>query len=299
MPTVQTTVTIEEQTRIAEEHGFVRSVWEMPKECPCCGYPVQREEGMVAVRCPNSNCPDQRTQQLKHAVSRNALDWKGLGEKQVAMLVKEGICGLHGMLALADEDIDKIFKKAGAAQYKKERERVKTVPWWRKLYALGIESIGKSICQDIAAKWSSFAAATGDQMALEDLIGPSRFNSLAVFVNNNVEVLCSLEEVLGFKFESDPAASGALSGQTFVITGTMLSGTRETVAEMIESHGGTVKGQVSKKVQYLVNGPGAGNNKAAAAAKHGTLVITEEQLYELAGVPMAIDDGVGVANREY
>jgi len=83
----------------------------------------------------------------------------------------------------------------------------------------------------------------------------------------------------------------------FCITGTMESGTREQVAQKIEALGGSVKSSVSKKVNYLVNGPGGGANKAADAKKHGTAVITEVQLYELMGKPMPAASGLAAAEE--
>jgi NAD-dependent DNA ligase len=68
----------------------------------------------------------------------------------------------------------------------------------------------------------------------------------------------------------------------------MLSGKREDVSQRIEAAGGTVKSSVTKKVDYLVRGPGAGNNKSADAARHGTAIIDEEQLYKMMGQPMPV-----------
>lgn len=289
---------LKEQLAVAERNGLVREVWQMPKECPCCGSEVTQAEGMVAIRCTFENCTDQILQRLEHAVSKNALDWQGLGPKQVAALCEAGYTTLSDLLEMDDAAISSVFKKAAATKFKKERERIKEVPWWRKLHAMGVEGIGKTVCQDIAARWTSLADASEDQKGLNDLLGDVRFHSLAQFVNENIDELCRLEEELGFKFESDNA-EGPLSGKTFCITGTMVSGTRDQVSAMIESKGGTVKGTVTKKVQFLVNGPGAGNNKAAAANKHGTAIITEEQLYEMAGEEMEPDLGRLDSDREY
>jgi DNA ligase (NAD+) len=92
---------------------------------------------------------------------------------------------------------------------------------------------------------------------------------------------------LGFKFASK-AATGPqpLAGKSFVITGALMSGQRDEVAEKIRKAGGTVKGSVSKKVNFVVQGVGGGRVKAEAAEKHGVPVITEEALYQMLGEAM-------------
>jgi DNA ligase (NAD+) len=77
-----------------------------------------------------------------------------------------------------------------------------------------------------------------------------------------------------------------ISGFVFCITGTMKSGSREQVEALIEKHGGIAKGSVGKKTNFLVQGEAGGLGKATAAAKYGTTIITEEQLYEILGVAM-------------
>ena len=62
------------------------------------------------------------------------------------------------------------------------------------------------------------------------------------------------------------AALGALAGQTFVITGTLQSLTREEASEAIRRLGGKVGSTVSKKTSYLVVGEEAGSKLEKARA---------------------------------
>jgi DNA ligase (NAD+) len=59
------------------------------------------------------------------------------------------------------------------------------------------------------------------------------------------------------------------------------------VSTLIESHGGTVKGSVSRKVHFLVVGLDEGATKSKAAQKLGVRCISEAELYDLMGLPMA------------
>src|SRR3954470_1408659 len=52
----------------------------MPKHCPECGSAVVKDEGQVAVRCVNSQCPAQVRRRIEHFASRGAMDIEGFGE---------------------------------------------------------------------------------------------------------------------------------------------------------------------------------------------------------------------------
>ncbi|MBA4161790.1 MAG: DNA ligase (NAD(+)) LigA [Novosphingobium sp.] len=61
-----------------------REVYHFPDHCPECTSEAVAEEGEVDVRCTGGLiCPAQRTERLKHFVSRAALDIEGLGEKTI------------------------------------------------------------------------------------------------------------------------------------------------------------------------------------------------------------------------
>jgi DNA ligase (NAD+) len=78
-----------------------------------------------------------------------------------------------------------------------------------------------------------------------------------------------------------PAASGTVfSGQTFVLTGTLPTLSREAATAMIEAAGGKVSGSVSRKTHYVLAGEDAGS-KLEKAKSLGVPVIDENQLREL------------------
>ena len=266
--------------------------WRMPDLCPVCGWKVERISGQVAFRCTNKkNCQAQAHERLKHCLGKSALDWDGFGEEMVRTAVGFGLTTLNALLRATDDKLEEVFKPAFVKKFKKERERVlgPDMPLWRKIHCLGIQGIGRSLSQDLCAKYSDLPAMLADGDGVRSVIGEVFGKNFFDFVYDNIEDLDDLE-ALGFVFTESSSRSGPLSGKTFCITGGLVSGKREEVADRIEKAGGTSKSSVTKKVDYLIMGEGGGANKAAAAQKHGTKIITEEQLYEMMGVDMPVCD---------
>ena len=79
--------------------------------------------------------------------------------------------------------------------------------------------------------------------------------------------------------ETEPrrASAGKFAGQTFVITGTLPTFSRDDAKALIEEHGGKVAGSVSKKTSYLVAGAEPGS-KLDKAGELGVPVLDEQQL---------------------
>jgi DNA ligase (NAD+) len=78
------------------------------------------------------------------------------------------------------------------------------------------------------------------------------------------------------------AASGALTGQTVVITGTLPTLSRSQAAALIEENGGRVTSSVSKATTFVLAGtePGSKLDKANAL---GVPIIDESELFNRIG----------------
>ena len=76
------------------------------------------------------------------------------------------------------------------------------------------------------------------------------------------------------------ATLSKLTGQTFVITGTLEKFNRQEFISLIENNGGSVTTSISKNTNFLISGtnPGSKLNKAQDL---GVKVITEEDLLGL------------------
>lgn len=274
-----------------------RTPWKMPQKCPCCSTALVREEGKVDYYCPNYDCDEQVLARLRHALGKACLDVEGCGDVTVKELMAHGIRSLSDFFAAPDFDW---MKPAARKKVMESREKAKHATLWRKLHALGIDGFGRTLCQEVSARWNALYAMVDDLPELEKLLRETDYKAFIEFMQKpeNEEELNRLD-ALGVTFENDVKSSGPLTGKFFVITGTLMSGRRDDVIRRIEEAGGTVKSGVTKSVHYLVAGDDCGRTKTEAALKNGTIVINEEQLYQLMGKPMPVMTVDASADRQF
>lgn len=77
---------------IAEARDGTEKVVEVPKTCPSCGAALAKDEGKVAVYCPNRlECPAQTSGSLKTFVGKHAANIDGIGEKGISLFLEKGL----------------------------------------------------------------------------------------------------------------------------------------------------------------------------------------------------------------
>lgn len=114
-------------------------------------------------------------------------------------------------------------------------------------------------------------------------VGPVVVKSIADFLGDaqNAQMVAQLRAHLRWKEGAHVMkAVGALSGKTFVLTGTLPTLSRDAAAALIEAAGGKVSGSVSKKTAYVVAGEDAGS-KLAKAQELGIAILDEGALQDL------------------
>ena len=265
-----------------------------PAACPECETPTIQLEGEVAVRCPNLECPVQLRRRVQHFASRACLDIEGLGEAMVEQLVERGwVKRLPDLYQLDRDHLLSLGKNVGKSTDKllAAIEASKSAELWRFIHGLGITHVGAAAAKDLARVFGGLrelADATMEDYIREKEsvisgIGATMAEAITSYFANeqNRAVIDDLMS-LGVAPESPNADGGgsAFAGQTFVLTGTLPTLTRNEAAEMIEAQGGKVSGSVSKKTTYLVAGAEAGS-KLAKAEKLGVEIIDEAQLRDL------------------
>jgi DNA ligase (NAD+) len=268
----------------------------MPGHCPVCGSAVVREKGSVDHRCSGGLfCAAQRKQALLHFASRRAMDIEGLGDKLVDQLVDGGVIRALPDLYRLDEAslaaLDRMGEKS-AANLVAALEQSKRTTLARFLYALGIRHVGETTAKDLARHFGSLDrlmdAGVEQLLDVED-VGPVVAQSIHVFFAqpHNREVVEQLRAVGVHWAEHDgdgDLSPKPLAGQTFVLTGTLPTLTREDAKAMIEGAGGKVAGSVSKKTHFVVAGEQAGS-KLDRAQELGVKVIDEAALLRMLATP--------------
>jgi DNA ligase (NAD+) len=130
-------------------------------KCPSCSGPISQEEGFVAWRCTNFQCPAQAVTRISHFSSRKALDLEGLGETVADALVRHGHCRtpldlfdltepVLANLNLGTDESPRRFGEKNAAKVLAALEAAKTKPLNRWLFAMGIRQLGESAAKELS-----------------------------------------------------------------------------------------------------------------------------------------------------
>ena len=264
-----------------------RSV-ELPARCPVCGSHVTRAEGEAVARCSGGLvCRAQRREALRHFASRRAMDIEGLGDKLVEQLVDAGRvetpADLYSLTADELAGLERMGAKS-AANLVEALERSKRTTLARFLFALGIRDVGESTALALANHFGgldAIAGASADEIQQVRDVGPVVAAHVRDFFaeKRNRAVLAALQERGVSWPEGTPVrsvASGPLSGETLVITGTLASMTRDQARDAARAAGATVTDSVSRKTTLLVAGTEAGS-KLRKAQELGVTVIDEDE----------------------
>jgi DNA ligase (NAD+) len=263
-----------------------------PTICPACGTGIVRAEGEAAQRCPNSSgCPAQVRRRIQFFASRQCMDIEGLGEAVVDQLVeKEFIVSFPDLYSLTKEDLLQLekFAEKSADNLLLALEESKGRDLWRLIHGFGIPHVGSFVSKLLAKTFLSLRTIFDvEEEALMEVegIGDIVANSIVTFFNQpDTQVMVEGLINAGLKIEEEApdinATREAVSGKTFVITGTLPTLKRSEAKTLIENAGGKAAGSVSKKTDYLVAGESAGS-KLTKAQSLGVSILSEEQLLEL------------------
>ena len=261
----------------------------MPKKCPLCGTNVVKPEGEAMHRCPNRDCPSRGIETLNNWVMA-AADIEGVGEQLVRRLWDVGLVrSVPDLYRLTKEQLLELdgFQEKSASNVIASIERSKQIPFRRVLYGLNIPDVGGVTAGVLARELGTIGrllGATVEELEAIDGIGPDRAASIAEWFADepNRTLVAELDE-LGLPMEAgdeERPIEGPLSGQSYVVTGTLEDYTREEAKAALEALGAKVGDSVSKKTSGLITGEGPGS-KLAKAQKAGVPVLDEQAFKQL------------------
>jgi len=282
---------IPEVARVVLEHRKkgARKI-KMPTTCPVCKSPVERVDGDAVARCTGGlSCAAQRREGIKHYASRRAMDIDGLGDKLVEQLSDAGLINsiddLYQLNAEQLTSLPRIGEKS-ANNLLASLEKAKQTTLSRFVFGLGIRDVGEGGAAALADHFGSLdAIMSADESALESVedIGPVVSASVVAFFtnkNNRKMIDALIEHGVNFPVLERADVKQVLEGNTYVLTGTLSSMSRDQAKQKLQRLGAKVSGSVSKKTTAVYAGASPGS-KVTKAESLGVPVLDEDALQAL------------------
>ena len=164
-----------------------------------------------------------------------------------------------------------------------------TQPWSRVLYGLGIRLVGSSNAVTLSEAFPTvelLANAQPEEISAIFSIGDEIARSVVQWfqIESNRLLIDRLRssglQLVGEDKPKEIAVVTAITGKTFVVTGTLPTLKRDEVKDMIRKAGGKVTDSVSKKTDFLVVGEDAGS-KLEKARSLNVAILSEAEFLEL------------------
>lgn len=264
-----------------------------PTNCPVCDSVLEKEEGLVDLKCNNKHCTAKIQGRIEYFVSRDAMNILGLGERIVERFLElsliNDITDIYNLKDHKEEmmKLEKMGEKSvenllASIEESKKRDYRKT------LYAIGIPYVGKFLANLLAEKSKNIDALM--KMSEEDLlmidgVGEKVSHSVYNFMRDekNIEMINKLKES-GINFSlinESKVEKDIFEGKNFLVTGKLEKFTRKEIQEEIEKFGGKNLSTVTKKLDFLIVGRDAGS-KLKKATELGTItIISEEDFFNM------------------
>jgi len=279
----------------------------IPTNCPSCSSELVEKNGAdntISLNCNNPDCPSQNIKNLDHFLS--TLGVKGISEKTIEKLIDLGLVQKPGdFYNLTPEKLEEvgITERMAAlttariwmmpnpeqstdeelSSFNNYRSKKIKIPLEKFFAAFGIKSAGSSAGETLSkkyGKWEKIKNLNIEELENIDGIGPITAKEIVKFFKENDQMVKKVEE--NFEFE-EKKSGGKFEGKSFVLSGSLVSENgegKEYFKNLIEENGGSVKGGVSRKIDYLVAGEGSGE-KSAKALELDIPILSAEDLEEM------------------
>jgi len=266
----------------------------MPKRCPICNSPVEKEEDKAAYRCTGIECPAKQFRSIVHFTSRNAMNIDGLGPALVDKFLKEGYIKTISDIYYLKDYKEKLMNLEGLGEKSilnliNSIEESKNRDLNKLIFGFGIRNIGQRAAKLLELNFKNLdeiATTSCERLEEIDEFGHIMSDSLIEFFKNpqSKHLISKLKQVnvnmnsrsYGLKKQ------GIFDNKIFVLTGTLSSYSRNEAKKIIEDNGGKISSSVSKKTDFVVVGEEAGS-KLKKAQKLNIKILDEKQFNEIIG----------------
>lgn len=271
------------EMRTGKEKKFV-----FPTKVTGCGGDgsIERIPGQVAHRCVVLDSPELVLRKLSYFASKKCFNIDGLGPQLIKRFYDHGLVRTYAdIFRLKEGDILTIprFGEKSARNVIDSIITARIVPLDRLLASLSIPHVGEETARDVAVGLKNITAvrsASLSQFTGMFGIGDVVAESLCAWFKNSQNIQ-ELDDLLRFITVTEvKVTSGSFAGKSFVVTGTLVSFSRDEIEGLIRNRGGKVLNTVSKKTDFLVCGENAGS-KLDAARTLGVKIVTEEEFKKM------------------
>ncbi len=273
----------------------------LPANCPECQSTLVKANNEAITRCLNSSCPAILRGALRHWVNKASLNIEGIGNKLIHQLVEQKLVqSIANLYELNLHNIVKLERMGpkSASKLMTSISESKNQPWHKKLYGLGINHIGETNAKVLTKNFHTIEElldsavnspelitsifGIGDEIAQALIEWSSNSNNqklIADLKRVGVNLSASEKEIELYSIQKNQI-SNLLEGQTFVLTGSMNSLSRNEAKTLIEEKGGKVTSSISANTSYLIAGSKAGSKLNRANAL-GIKVLNEDEFKNL------------------
>lgn len=259
----------------------------LPKNCPSCASELKWSKSGVDLMCANPLCDAKAGRSLVHFFSSiDIID--GFGPSTIEKLIENGVETIGDIYALMPDDFmmfgfgtktsDNLFNEL---QQSLERELLD----FKFIAGLGITNLGAGNAKKLLNRFSvedilfdcdynDFATTEG----FGDIMASNIVDSLNANYDNILDIHNHEFNIVSSKIE---VIQSCFTEKGVVFTGKMNSN-REEMQNIATRLGAIVQNGVTKKTHYLVTGLNVGASKISKATRLGSIIITEEQFYNMA-----------------
>jgi DNA ligase (NAD+) len=264
-----------------------------PSNCPNCQGKVIKDG--VYYRCSNPNCFALKKEKIRHFVSKEAFDIRGLGDKIIEKLMENKLIeDAADLFYLKEGDLRNIYgfdilSEKNLLTSISSRKKINLA---RFIYSLGILQIGvenaKILSDFISAKFeikkpTDLIKATSNLRSVDYANIYGFGEKIAESINawfkdkNNLNFLEKLERA-GVEIVEEKRG-GKFQNEVFAFTGELSKYSRPEAKRIVEEMGAQTADSVSSKVTILVVGKNPGS-KLEKAKKLGIKIMTEDDFYK-------------------
>jgi DNA ligase (NAD+) len=258
----------------------------VPNKCPICGSAIKHKSGEVGIYCSNPHCFAKEQEKLNHFVSRGGMNIDGLGPRILEQLMNAGLVSTPvDLYKLKVGDLQPLerFGEKSAQNIIEAIAHSKKIPLAKFLFALGIRHIGEETAIALARHFTSLEKIKNASLSeLEKVadIGQVVAQSIYDYFHDQKNLQIVDELLKYIKIGTVVKAKQILAGQTFVLTGSLDTMTRDEAKAKIRQLGGDVSSSVSAKTDYVVAGAEPGS-KFDKAKKLGVAILNEKEFLDL------------------